>query len=428
MGFIKYNTEAAYTAAGKPTDASRVALVTETNDAKIDGVNVITKQPTVGDVIFLDGNNNIVYLKGGDQLVKSLIPSDWTHVGYVFRRFGSKVAIINKDGSDEKYADVLQFTISAITDTAIAITVRNKNGTSKTVNVTLTAAEISQTSADEINAAVQAAEIDDQDWWAYLNDAGDAIIVQCDTWSDYRQASCSMTGGTIAFTTWGDMPASDRYFKNDGGYTQYRGVMNVARTRSWASSNGRVPTEMEPIKVTGNVRPVQPACFEDSTNEAYQYTALIRAEYGTYDNYLRNGYGVAYPQKYGTFALPSDAELSVAYATLTAPTKGGSTKAKFPAMNACATVAYNNTALAAGKMYLPGSLLGCYLMDDDTLAALAPSISKMGTTAINNSTNRWLAERYSVFSARNFGSQDGHLGFINVYFKILVQAVTLLDL
>ncbi len=420
----KFDSVANYNNATFSTDESTVSQVESTNEIHINGVNVVTDQPKVGDALFLDENNKKVYITA-ESIVKASIPAAWTHVGYVFLRRGNVKGIIHKTGSDVKYADVLQYTISAITATDITITVKDSSGTNHTVSVTLSSAEINSTSASEINTAIQAASIDSNDWWAYLNDAGDAIIVQCDTWARYDQYYCAMTGGTIAFTTWGDMPASDVYFKNDGGYTNYWGVMNVARTRAWATSNGRVPTTMEPIKVTGNPAPVKPSCFEDSSDEGYPYTALIRAEYGTYDNYLRNGYGVKYPQKYGTFSLGGGKALTEKYALMTAPTKSGGTKYKFPAMYECYSKTFGVDDLDTGDWYLPGSDEGCYLMDDDTLAALAVAINKMASQAINNSTHRWFAERCNVYAARIFNGYDGTLYGYDVYYALRTQAVTL---
>jgi hypothetical protein len=81
-----------------------------------------------------------------------------------------------------------------------------------------------------------------------------------------------------------------------------------------------------------------------------------------------------------------------------------------------------------GDWYLPSSFEGCHLMADETLAILAPSISKMGTTAINNGAYRWFAERCNVNDARNFSGNYGFLSSYNVYYAYRVQAVTLLDI
>jgi hypothetical protein len=224
------------------------------------------------------------------------------------------------------------------------------------------------------------------------------------------------------------MPASDVYWKNDGGYTNYWGVMNRAKTRAWATTNGRIPASMEPVVKNGNDAPVRPSCFEDPTAEGYQYCADIRAKFGTYDNYLHYGLGVMYPQKYGSFALPGGAELTKKYGPMMAPTKDGGTKAKFPAMNKAYILSYANDLLKGGMWFMPGCLEGCELMNDETLAILAPSITKMGTTAINNGTHRWFAERSGVNGARLFNGSNGYLTYGNVYSRYRAQAVTLLDI
>jgi hypothetical protein len=135
-----------------------------------------------------------------------------------------------------------------------------------------------------------------------------------------------------------------------------------------------------------------------------------------------------YPQKYGSFALPGGVELTKKYGPMMAPTKDGATKAKFPAMNKAHILSYANDLLKGGMWFLPGCMEGCELMNDETLAILAPSITKMGTTAINNSTSRWFAERYGVDGARSFGGNGGYLSNVGVYGRLRAQAVTLLDI
>ena len=78
--------------------------------------------------------------------------------------------------------------------------------------------------------------------------------------------------------------------------------------------------------------------------------------------------------------------------------------------------------------FLPGCMEGCELMNDETLAILAPSVTKMGTTSINNGTTRWFAERSNVYNARNFSGNSGYLNDYYVYCRFRAQAVTLLDI
>ena len=446
MAIKNFPNKAAYDAAAKPTIESQVSMIETTREIIVDGVNVITTEPAAGDAVFLNEANAIVYIKGGSWIQKANIPSAWTHVGYVVNRKGRQALIINKTGTDEKYADVVQFKLNDPTldgaEHTASIGVRVTGGTSvgygsnTTISYTYTATTLAEV-VTALNSAIDAAKTSlgfTNTLWAYMADAdgnkvdeaanATQIIVQLDTWDDYRQYTCS----GMTHITWGDMPASDVYWKNDGGWTNYWGVMNRARTRAWAVSNGRVPSSMEPVVKNGNDAPVKPSCFEDPTATGYEYCADIRAKFGTYDNYLHYGLGVMYPQKYGSFALPGGAALTAQYGPLTAPTKAGSTKAKFPAMNKAYILSYNNDLLKTGKWFLPGCQEGCELMNDETLAILAPSITKMGTTAINNGTGRWFAERYSVYGARKFDGSSGTLYYTGVAFRYRAQAVTLLDI
>ena len=442
MAIKSYANKAAYDAAVKPTIESQVSLIETTREIIVDGVNVITTEPAPGDLVMLDESNAIRYMKGGSWIQKAIIPSAWTHVGYVVARKGRKVLIIDKNGTDEKYADVVQFKLNDPTldgeehSASISVRVSTDYATNYTINFTYTATTLVDV-VTALNAAIDAAKTADG-WtntlWAYMADAdgnkvddvanATQIIVQFDEWVDYRQYTCA----GMTHVTWGDMPASDVYWKNDGGYTNYWGVMNRARTRAWATSNGRIPTSMEPVVKNGNDAPVRPSCFEDPTDEGYQYCADIRAKFGTYDNYLHYGLGVMYPQKYGSFALPGGAELTKKYGPMMAPTKAGSTKTKFPAMNKAYILSYNNDHLKGGLWFLPGCLEGCELMNDETLAIIAPSITKMGTTAISNSTYPWFAERYNVNTARIFYGNSGFLSSGNVNLRNRAQAVALLEI
>jgi hypothetical protein len=168
---------------------------------------------------------------------------------------------------------------------------------------------------------------------------------------------------------------------------------------------------------------VKPSEFETS-----EFCANLRAAYATYEEYLEKCYMVVYPQKYGCFALPSGKAMTEKYARATAPTKAGGDKYKYPALYYGYIKSFGVDGLDFGDWYLPGVAEGTMLMKDETLAALAPSISKMGTTAINNSTYRWFAERCYVGSAWFFPGSGGFLDSTNVYGRVRCQAVALLEI
>jgi hypothetical protein len=113
---------------------------------------------------------------------------------------------------------------------------------------------------------------------------------------------------------------------------------------------------------------------------------------------------------------------------MTAHTKAGSTKHKFPALWYGYNKSFGVGGLDFGDWYLPGVSEGAMLMRDETLAALSPSISKMGTTTINNSTYRWFAQRCNAGNAWFFSGNNGYLSGYYVYFTIRAQAVALLEI
>ena len=142
MAIKSYANKAAYDAAVKPTIESQVSLIETTREIIVDGVNVITTSPAVGDLVFLNESNEITYVKGGSWIQKAIIPSAWVHVGYVYLRKGRKVGVIDKNAADLKYLDVCQYAITAISSTTLAINLRMSPdyAVDTTVDVTLTSA------------------------------------------------------------------------------------------------------------------------------------------------------------------------------------------------------------------------------------------------------------------------------------------------
>jgi hypothetical protein len=387
--------------------------------------------------VFLNESNEITYVKGGSWIQKAIIPSAWVHVGYVYLRKGRQVGVIDKNAADQKWLDVCQYGITAISSTSLTINLSMAPSYAQVATtVELASTDIDAANAAAISAAVaaKATEVGDtRAWWAYLADAdgnkvdenGTQIVIQCDTCTDYRFYNVSATGCTIAHISWGDMPENSNYWRGERGYyTNYWGVMNIEKTKAWATGGGRVPTQNEPVGPrAGNDAPVKPSEFASS-----QYCADLRAAYATYEEYLEKCYAVIYPQKYGCFALPDGAAMAERYARKTAPTKDGGNKYKYPALYYGYNRTYGVDGLDFGDWHLPGVLEGTELMKDACLAALAPSITKMGTTAINNSANRWFAERYSVVSAWVFYASYGYVGYGYVNSAYRSQAVALLKL
>lgn len=430
MAIKSYNNKAAYEAAVKPTTESQVSMIETTREIIVDGVNVVTTQPTVGDVVFLDDQSKVIYVKGGAWIQKANIPAAWTHVGYVYFRKGKQVGVIHKTGADQKWLDVSQF---AWTDVVLDGEEHSKTiglrfgipnwDTTTSITFTYTATTLAEAAA-ACTAAIEAkltelgasqATIDQ--WWAYADDANSRVIVQRDACTDYRFYNCS----GLTHITWGDMPAnSTAGFRVNGRMTDQK-IMNDARGAAYYATNGATPSADVPLNAAGTI--VKKDAFDSSP-----YCQLLRDTYGTYQEYIHREYRLQYPQKLGVFSMPGGKELTAKYGPMTAPTKAGGTKYKYPALYYGYNKSFGVDGLDFGDWYLPGVAEGAMLMRDETIADLAPSISKMGTTAINNSTTRWFAQRYHTGHAWLFYGNNGFLNPNTVTGTLRAQAVALLDI
>ena len=434
-----FKDKAAYDAAPKPTIESQVSMLESTNAVLYDGVNVITTEPRLADILYLDENNALVFVSA-KTFKKANIPPAWTYVGEVVERVGSdRARILNKDVSSLKYCDVLQYALTAIASTDLTLKLRirdtSKSGdaqyaTAIDVPVTLTSTAFDATTVAEITAALEAKATelgDTSPWWCYLaNDNNEKvesgatrIVVQCDYWDNYQQYNCGATGGTLTFAVWGDMPASSNSGFRVNGLTGNQKIMNVARGAAYYGTNGRTPTGNVPLNDANTI--VTKAAFDTS-----EYCALLRETYGTYENYIAKEYKVDFPQKLGAFGLPDGAALTAKYGPMMAPTKDGGSKAKYPALNWAYNVAYNADGLRGGDWHLWDVREGCIIMDDAQNAAINTTRAAQGNTQISNATSRWFAQRYSVSYAWFFNGYTGNLDSYLVYNALQVGAVTLL--
>ena len=208
------------------------------------------------------------------------------------------------------------------------------------------------------------------------------------------------------------MPASDNYRKVNGKSTNYRGLMNFKGAASHWGTNGRTLSANVAVhSEAGNTDPMKLSEFQSSP-----YAADIRAYYKTYEAYLRGEFGIQPLMKVGAFALPDGEALTAKYGPMMAPTKAGSTKAKYPALN----WGYNQGG------HLWDVTEGVLMMEDSNLAVINATQTKAGKVTLSNASNRWFAERSGVRYAWNFYGAHRTLNTYHVHNTIQVGAVSLL--
>ena len=421
----QYNDVASYNSAGKPTTESRVANIKEGNISKFDGVNVpTTDTPVFGDAVYLDENGNKVAIRQ-DVYNRSLVPASWTYKGVFlgYHKDGRWRVFLGNYSSlpSLKYADVIQFKVTipsesgTLTMGAQFVTAGTTTSISVEYEAGMTLAtakntyEMNDTTlCGRINTALAAMDGITGDWWAYLDYNGD-VILQRDTWTDYRQYICS---GALTFVTWGDMPAASTYWKVNGKTTNYRGIMNFAGAVTYWSTNGRTLDENVAVhSESGNTNPMKLTDFQSS-----QYAADVRAYYKTYEAYLRGEFGILEQMKAGAFALPDGEVLTDKYGPTMAPTKAGIAKAKFPALN----WAYNQGG------HLWDIEEGVLMMEDANFAIINATQTKAGKVVLSNASARWFAQGYNVTYAWLFNGSTRSLHTNNVSYANQVGAVSLL--
>ena len=421
----QYNDIASYNSAGKPTTESRVANIKEGNVSKFDGVNVpTTDTPVFGDAVSLDENGNRVAIRQ-DVYNRSLVPASWTYKGVFlgYHKDGRWRVFLGNYTSlpSLKYADVVQLKVTIPTESgtltmgAQFVTAGTTTSISVEYEADMTLATVKNTYemndttlCGRINTALAALDGITGDWWAYLDDNGD-VILQRDTWTDYRQYICS---GALTFVTWGDMPAASTYWKVNGKTTSTRGIMNFAGAAAYWSTNGRtLDANVAVHSEAGSTNPMTLTEFQSS-----QYAADVRAYYKTYEAYLRGEFGILEQMKAGVFALPDGEVLTEKYGLMMAPTKTGTVKAKFPALN----WAYNQGG------HLWDIEEGVLMMEDANFAIINATQTKAGKVVLSNASYRWFAQRYHVTNAWFFSGTNRYLTYSNVNGALEVGAVSLL--
>ena len=435
----KYADNAAYEAAGMPTEESRVALIADTNEVKIDGVNVLVPVPGDGDAVFIDEDGNDRFVRY-DTIQKDLIPEGWTHVGYAFGQRGKTYKVLDKNFPSATYQWVgaWQHAITAISDAAIKFWLKMKGDYATFVGIEVTLSDSSNdymnaTTVAEINAALEAAGNEgnvgyaNHGWWAYLADSnyeasenGTQIVVQCDFDGSYQQNANhdsihQLVGCTMLHVTYRDMPENSSVMRRTLT-TSTSAYMNIEKGLAYASVSGSTPTADVPV---GSASTVNKNSFENS-----EYCAALRAFYGDYRTYFL-AQMVKYPHpKYGAFAMIDADEMTSRYGNLTITKKNGDTAPIFPALHTATSVGYGSGKYAVGRWHLSDITDGAEYMYDETMAKIQEAQTRMDTTLLTHTVGRWFARRYNVNLAWSFSSTYGTLGSYYVNGAYRCQAVS----
>lgn len=404
MAIKFYPNIADYNNAVKSDIESQVSLINTTNEIIIDGVNVVTSSPSVGDAVFLDESNNIKFLQGGDSLKKSSIPSAWELVGVVYAREGNQVKILDKNAASRQFLAVWQYAITEISSTNITISVRMAPNydVNTDVSVTLLDTTIGADNAGRISNALAAKAIEVGDanpWWAYYDADANKIVIQTDRCAAWQQYQVSGSGLNISLDVWGDMPVYTSLFRNNK-VSSYFGGANYDRFYAYYEESGETPTADISVKSTAIVNK---NAFENS-----EFCQDLRDAYTSYGEYIQSQMAM-YPQQYGVFSQIQDAlQFSNKYGAVETLLKNSDVVAKYPAYAYGASVGYPNEDLSNGKWCLE-DVDDCLELMRGAYDKVRSTQSKLGIPVISNTSYRWLCRRSSAPTAWIFRGYGGSL-------------------
>ena len=416
-----FATPADYAAHTKSTSVSEVSLVEAPKTVYFDGVNVErNSNPCISDALYVDGDGNKHFIAGNTYVPASL-PSDYTSVGVVVARKGDKALILHKDeNTGVKFASCWQHEITGLADhlgTEITIQFRQAL-TSGNINIgsplVFTPATLAEAAAAidthlRANPGGTAAGAG----WNYnwhceltLNYAGEeSVIVTSDNIVDYRQAnaivdtSASTSGITGTMNMCNFLPAygDSTMLRVNGGFG-YRPGWNFERLKQWATTNTTIATPSSMVSVHDGSNTVSQDQFENN-----QYCADLRAEYVTFDNYIKS-LMLRWPvRKGGQWSLYGTGKGNTEQlASKTHLNLAGDTVDTFSAAKWSASKSFDSDGLRLGDWYMP-QMDECFdifaPMKLDGSDPVNATLKKMTGNARSLSVSRWVPARHNGANA-----------------------------
>ena len=361
------------------TRQSTIVRAKDTNDVKINGVNMTVDIPAPGDLLcitkYMDGDTlkgpdeqKIVWMKGS-TINAATFPTDiYEAVAVVYKVQGRHAWVIYKDAPEYKFADVTRYAadnIPAAGNISLTGTVRtasqmitldfgnvyvdkmNLVGTYTNIHNALTGV------ADNIYFSVQ----------YYSTTSDPRIYINC---KDDSNTKCTLSGlGELTNVTCemiNDNPGFNILCNNDS-FGDIAGA-NYDAYYELANSHGNNPTStVKPMEYTEY--PVTLTAFEKNTN-----CSLLRDKYSTYDNYIKSRL-MKWPCNYGNQYIYRDGRSITKSLTniyyLDPATQTNSSI--FLAAIYANKLSVNQSVLTEGNWYIPsaGDLFEIYSTYDDDI-------------------------------------------------------------
>lgn len=223
---VTHASEAAYKAAEKSEIESTVGLIESSNRVVIDGVNVVTDNPGIGDILCIDENRKYRFIQL-DTFHAGTFPAAWETLGVVVLRKGNTVTVCSKHHESKKFMEVFPYIVTGQVLDGEEHTAQLKLHGSESFEFKYTA-----NTDEEFVEALKSflTEHGFSDWSAYIMDG--KIILQYDNYTsaEYLYPTITqVTGLTLTGKVTLDTPAPQKYYLKCG--IQSLGLWHAERAK-----------------------------------------------------------------------------------------------------------------------------------------------------------------------------------------------------
>ena len=400
---------------------SEVLLDEATNVISVAGVNVVTSQPGVGDILCRDESGGYRFIQL-DTFQAGTFPSAWETLGVVVWRRGNQVKVVSKHHGQRKWMDVYPYVVTGYeldgTEHTAQLRLHGRPSTETFYEFTYTAGTV-----DEFVTALQQflSENGETDWSAYKDDK-ERVILQYDNYTldEYYTSSLTFARNlTLTEKVTLDSPPQPNFFRKCGN--RGNGVWNAEKAKEFFRADNS-NTHYNPSEEVSSV-PAYPVCWP-----AFAGTSQYRD--GDKCLWLRQQYCAdpAHPKIEEWEAYIDDITLRIPYmlggaapkwrdgAALSAKLRGktyratdGAQKLLYPAVEYC-------SQFMDGKGHLPSvtEFIKCFSevtyglkgVSRDRADAINRSLYAIGGTAISCSDVHWTscsAYGYGPWSFNSYG-------------------------
>ncbi len=419
---------------------TEISLDEATNEISVKGVNVLTTQPAVGDIVCYDESRKIRFIVC-DTFHAGTFPAAWETVGVVVLRKGNQVTICSKHNEAKKFMEVYPYVVSGYvldgSEHTVQLRLHGKPTTSTYYEFKYTAS----TDSEFVSQLKQFLTTNGEtDWSAYLMEG--KVILQYDNYTTGEYYATSLTfatGLTLTEKVTLDCPAQPDFLRKCGNLG--KGVWHAGRAKQVYKAD-QTSTAFNP-SIDVNSVPSYPVCwpaFAGTSEYQEDHCQWLRQRYckdpnhptiEEWERYIddithRNPYMLAgNAPKWRDGAILSGYLKDITYQAI-----DGMQKSLYSAVKYC-------SEFIDGKGYLPSmfELVECFGdvtyglagVTRDKADPINRSLYAIGGSAVGCASTWWLSGRYSNYLAWAAFS-GGHIDGLHLYLNQPSLPLAILEL